>query len=138
MTAIVEISGRSSVSITYWSMFLVVRVFANLWIEATRTHLTGRGHLKDMAAACRALSSLTWSFPIAAPAADIARGYLAQFRGRTTTARRCWRRAAANANRLDMSYEARLARHALSVVRGPTSEAQGLPFLIGDGSTDAQ
>ena len=137
MKAIVEISGKSSVAITYWSIFLVARVFANLWIEATRKGSTDRGHLKDMAAACRALSSQAWSFPIAAPSAAIARGYLARFRGRTATATRCWRRAAANANRLDMSYEARLALHALGEARGRTPEAGGLPFLIGEGSRDA-
>jgi len=137
MKAIVEISGRSSVAITYWSIFLIARVFANLWIEATRKDSTDRGHLKDMAAACRALSNQCWSYPIATPSAAIARGYLACFRGRTATATRCWRRAVANANRLDMGYEARLALHALGEVRGPTPEARGLPFLIGDGSTDA-
>ena len=36
MKAIVQISGKRSFPITYWSMFLVARVFANLWIEATR------------------------------------------------------------------------------------------------------
>ena len=118
-------------------MFLIVRVFANLWIEATRKDLTDRGHLKDIAAACRALSSLTWSYPIAAPSAAIARGYLARFRGRTAMARRSWRRAAANANRLDMSYEAHLALSALDEAQGRTAEAGGLPFLTGEGSRDA-
>ena len=46
---------------------------------------------------------------------------------------RCWRRAAANANRLDMSYEAQLALRALGEARGRTAEAGGLPFLIGEG-----
>ncbi len=136
MKAIIEISGKSSVPITYWSMFLVARVFANLWNEASRNGSTDRGKLTDVAAACRALSSLTWSFPVAAPAADIARGYLAQFRGRTATARRCWRRAAANADRLDMRYESHLARRALGETGGWTAEAEGLPFLTGEVAAD--
>ena len=109
MKAIVQISGKRTFPITYWSMFLIVRVFANLWIEETRKDATDPGHLKDIAAACRALSTLAWSYPIAAPSAAIARGYLARFRGRTAAATRCWRRAEANANRLDMGYEAQLA-----------------------------
>ena len=137
MTAIREIGEKSSVPITYWSIFLVVRVFANLWIEATRKGSTDRGRLKDMAAACRALSRQAWSFPIAAPSAAIASGYLARFRGRTATSTRWWRRAAANANRLDMSYEAHLALRALGEARGRTAEAGGLPFLTGEGSGDA-
>jgi hypothetical protein len=81
--AIIEIGEKSSVPITYWSMFLVARAFANLWIEATRKDSADHGHLKNMAAVCRALSSQAWPFPIAAPSAAIARGYLARFRGRT-------------------------------------------------------
>ena len=138
MKAIIEISGKSSVPNTYWSMFLVARVFANFWIEATRKGSADRGLLKDMAAACRALSSQAWSYPIAAPSAAIARGYLARFRGRTATARRFWRRAAANANRLDMGYEAHLALRALGEARGRTAEAGGLPFLTGEGAADAR
>ena len=130
MKAIIEISGKSSVANTYWSMFLVARVFANLWVEATRKDAADRRLLKNMAAACRALSSQAWSFPIAAPSAAIARGYLARFRGRTATATRCWRRAAANANRLDMGYEARLALRALGEDRGPASEAEVFPSSL--------
>ena len=137
MKAIVEISGKSSVPNTYWSMFLVARAFANLWVESTRQGARDRRLLNDMAAACRALSSQAWSFPIAAPSAAIARGYLARFRGRTATATRCWRRAAANANRLNMGYEAHLALQALGEVRERTLEARGLPFFVGEGSTDA-
>jgi hypothetical protein len=131
--AIIEIGEKSSVPITYWSMFLVARAFANLSIEATRKDSADRGHLKDMAAACRALSSQAWSFPIAAPSAAIARGYLARSRGRTTVATRYWRRAAANANRLDMSYEANLAFHALGEAGARAAEGGGLPFLLGEG-----
>ena len=106
-------------------MFLVARVFANLWIEATRKDAADRRLLKDMAAACRALSSQAWSFPIAAPSAAIARGYLARFRGRTASATRYWRRAAANASRLDMSYEARLALRALGEAQRADSRRPG-------------
>ena len=138
MKTIIEIGGKSSVANAYWSIFLVARVFANLWNKATRKDAADRGRLKDMAAACRALSSQAWSYPIAAPSAAIARGWLARFHGRTATATRFWRRAAAKANRVDMGYEARLAQHALGEARGRTPEAWGLPFLIGDGSTDAR
>jgi tetratricopeptide (TPR) repeat protein len=138
MKAIIEIGQKSSVAITYWSIFLVVRVFANLRIEATRKKVsTDPEHLKNMAAACRALSSQAWSFPIAAPSAAIARGYLARFRGHTVTATRCWRRAAANANYLHMSYEANLAVRALGEARGRTAGVGGLPFLTVEGSSDA-
>ena len=138
MKAIIEIGGKSSVTNTYWSIFLVARVFANLWIEATRKGARDGRPPKEMAAVCRALSAQAWPYPIAAPSAAIARGYLERFRGRTASATRCWRRAAAKANRLDMGYELRLSLHALGEVRGRTPEAGGLPFLVGDGSTDAR
>ncbi len=138
MKAIIEIGQKSSVVNTYCSMFLVARVFANLWIEAQRKGASDRKLLKDMAAVCRALSSQAWSFPIAAPSAVVARGYLARFRGRTATARRFWRQGAANANRLEMGYEAHLALHALGDARERIPEARGLPFLIREGATDAR
>jgi hypothetical protein len=135
--AIIDIRGKSSVVNTYWSMFLVARACANLWIEATRQGAGDRRRLKDMEEACRALSGQAWSFPIAAPSADIARGYLERFRRRTAAERRFWRRASANANRLGVSYEAQLARQASADPNGRTSNRVGLPFLAGEGAADA-
>ena len=133
-----QIGGTSSVPNAYWSVFLVARVFANLWLKAAREDAAGRSLLRELAAACRALSNQAWSYPISAPSAAIARGYLAQFRGRRATAMRCFRRAAAKANRLSMDYEARLARPALGTTAGgQTPEAPGLPFLVADGRMDA-
>jgi hypothetical protein len=134
MKAIIDIRDKSSVVDTYWSMFLVARAFANLWVEASRRGAGDRRLLKTMAAACRALSAQSWPFPIAAPSADIARGHLARLRGRTSSARRCWRRAAANAHRLDMGYEAFLALHALGEFRERALNPRGLPFLVDEGS----
>ncbi len=135
--AMVQIGGTSSVPNAYWSVFLVARVFANLWLKAARQDAADRGLLRELSAACRALSNQAWSYPIAAPSAAIAGGYLAQFRGRRATATRSWRRAAAKATRLSMDYEARLARLALGEAGGQTPEASGLPFLVVDGRTDA-
>jgi hypothetical protein len=138
MKAIAEIGGKTTNAWIYCSTFLVARVFANLWITPTRKDAADRGRLKEMAATCRALSKQTWSLPIAAPSAAIARGYLARFQGRTATAMRSWRLAAALANRFDMRYEAQLALHALSAASGRSAEARSLPFIIGDGWTDAR
>jgi AAA ATPase domain len=131
--AIMQISGTGSFPNAYWTIFLVARVFANLWAEATRGEAAHRDLMRGMAAACRALSNQAWSYPIAAPSAAIARGYLARLSGRPGSAARYWRRAAAEANRLDMSYEARLALRALGEAGEGTGEGSGLPFLIGDG-----
>jgi hypothetical protein len=136
MKAIIDIREKSSVVNTYWSMFFVARAFANLWVETTRQGAGDRRLLKDMAVVCRALSAQALSFPIAAPSAAVARGYLARFRGRTAPATRCWRRAATTANRLRMSYEEHLALHALGEAGGRRVETTGLPFLIGEESRD--
>jgi class 3 adenylate cyclase/tetratricopeptide (TPR) repeat protein len=135
--AIVQIDGTSSVPSMYLTIFLVARVFANLWLEATSKNAADRRLLRGMAEACRALSTQAWSHPIAAPSAAIARGYLASFRSRPTTALRYWRRAAAEANRLGMGYESRLASVALGADSGRTGEVSGLPFIIVNGGTDA-
>ena len=135
---IAQISGTGSFPNAYWTTFLVARVFANLWVSATRNNLVDRDVLRGMAASCRALSNQAWSHPIAAPSAAIARGYLAQLRGRPAIAARYWRRATAEANRLSMDYEAWLAALALGGARGTTDKISGLPFLAVGAVTDAQ
>jgi class 3 adenylate cyclase len=133
MKAIVGILDKSSVVNTHLSMFLVARAFANLRVEAMRQGRGDHSFLKDMGAACHALSIQARSFPIAAPAADIARGYFAYFRGRSPTATRCWLRAAASADRLRLSYEAHLVGRALGVAER-FSDEPGLPFLVDEGA----
>jgi hypothetical protein len=133
--AISQISGTGSFPNAYLTIFLVARVFANL--KAARNEAADHDLLRGMAAACRALSQQAWSHPIAAPSAAIARGYLAQLRGRRASAARNWRRAAATANRLDMGYEARLALKALGEASARDREASGLPFMIDENATDA-
>ena len=132
MKAIVEISGKSSVPITYWSMFLVARVFANFWVEATRKaqrSWTPEGHGGGLPRAFQpglvvsdrsALGRYRPRLPRAASAAALA------------TAARCWRRAAANANRLDMGYEAHLALRALGEEGGGRGR-EGFPSLLARG-----
>ena len=132
--AIIQVGGTSSVPNAYWSIFLVARVFANLLLMDP----ADRRLLHGMRAACRALSNQAWSYPIAGPAAQIARGYLAWVRAQPASATRSWRKAAAKASRLDMGYEAELARLALGEADGSSGEGSGLPFLIGYGSTDVQ
>ena len=126
---IAQISGTGSFPNAYWTTFLVARVFANLWVSATRNNLVDRDVLRGMAVSCRALSSQAWSHPIAGPSAAIARGYFAQLRGRPAIAARYWRRAAAEANRLSMDYEVWLAALALGGAGGTTDKISGLPFL---------
>ena len=138
MEAIAQIGRDEKVANAYWSIFLVARVFANAWLNSVRQDAADRGFLTGMAAACRALSNQAWSNPIAAPSAAIARGYLTQFRGRRATAERLWRRAAAKANRLDMSYEVQLSLHALGEAGRRNQKTLGFPFLIGNGSADAR
>jgi class 3 adenylate cyclase len=134
---IAQISGTGSFPNAYWTSFLVARVFANLWASTTSNNLVDRDVQRGMAVSCRALSSQAWSHPIAAPSAAIARGYLAQLRGRPTIAVRNWRRAAAEANRLSMDYECRLAASALGGASGSTDKISGLPFLAVGTVTDA-
>jgi hypothetical protein len=138
MDAIVRMGATSSVANAYWPIFLVSRVFANTWLNSARQGAADRSLLKGMAAACRALSNQSWSYPIAAPPAAIARGYLASLKGRPATAKRLWRRAAATATRLDMNYEAQLAQQALGEVGARHRGDSGLPFLIDDGSANAR
>ena len=135
--AIMQISGTSSFPNLYWSILLVARVFANLWLNVTPRDAADPVIRRGMAEACRALSRQAWSHPIAAPSAAIARGYFAHLRGRPASAIRYWRRAAAKANRLSMDYEARLALVALGADSAGTSRVSGLPFIITDGRTDA-
>ncbi len=121
--AIMQISGTGSFPNAYWTIFLVARVFANLWVKATRRDAADRDLMRGMAAACRALSNQAWSYPIAAPSAAIARGYLARLRGRPASAARCWRRAAAEANRT--RYELRIAACAARARKGRRAGSGG-------------
>jgi tetratricopeptide (TPR) repeat protein len=126
--AIAQISGTSSFPNLYWTILLVARVFANLWLRAAPKGTVDPALRRGMAEACRALSKQAWSHPIAAPSAAIARGYLEQLRGRPARAARFWRQAGDKANRLSMDYEGGLALVALSV-KTEHSKLSGLPFI---------
>ena len=80
LEVIKRISGTSSVPNMYWTVFLVARVFGNLHLKAFVKDTARRPLLRDMASACRSLSTQAWSHPIAGPAAGIARGYLEIFK----------------------------------------------------------
>ena len=126
IAAVIALSGKSTVANAYWSLLLVARAFTNL---ALFSKGADGDYVKGLAAACRAMSGQAWSYPIAAPSAQVAHGYLAHVRGRRAAAARRWRNAAAKAERLEMAYEARLARHALGGFSAETSPEAGLAFL---------
>jgi len=134
--AIAKISGTSSFPNLYWTILLVARVFANLWLRAAPKGAVDPALRRGMAEACRALSGQAFSHPIAAPSAAIAHGYLAHLSGRPVSAKRSWRRAAAEANQLGMDYEVRIAMTALGEPGPRIIEASGLPFIIVDGAAD--
>jgi class 3 adenylate cyclase/tetratricopeptide (TPR) repeat protein len=134
--AIAQISGTSSFPNLYWTILLVARVFANLWLRAGPKATVDPAVRRGMAEACRALSKQAWSHPIAAPSAAIACGYLEQLRGRPARAARFWRQAGDKASRLGMDYEGGLALVALGA-NTEHSRLSGFPFVAANGTPDA-
>jgi class 3 adenylate cyclase/tetratricopeptide (TPR) repeat protein len=134
--AIAKISGTSSFPNLYWTIFLVARVFANLWLRAAPKGQVDPAVRCGMDDACRALSRQAGSHPIAAPSAAIARGYREQLRGSPARAVRFWQQGRLNADQLHMDYESQLARVALDADSDDSKEL-GLPFILVDATTDA-
>lgn len=124
-------SVATSFPFTYWSCFLVARIYLNLLIASARLGGRNRDLANRLALSCRALERQARIHPIAAPAARLLRGGFESVTGKPNRARRTWERSAADAERLRMRYELALTREQLAAQNTePTSERiQGLPLI---------
>jgi hypothetical protein len=127
-----QASVATSFPFTYWSCFLVARLYLNLFVAtAPADGSLDRELVNRIAQSCRALRSQARIYPIAAPAALLCRGSLEWLTGSPGRARRTWKLAADRADRLRMPYELALARAQLARANDELASAHalGLPLL---------
>ncbi|MEO8678882.1 MAG: AAA family ATPase [Vicinamibacterales bacterium] len=128
------LSGSGSYANRYWTMFLIGRIYLNLWRRAIET----RSGCEEVFArktdtVYRLLKRLTTAHPIAVPSAFVIRGGSEWLRGRHRRAKTYWQHASSAASALDMRYEVALARQGLLRLEGDgdisTVPVGGLPLL---------
>jgi class 3 adenylate cyclase/tetratricopeptide (TPR) repeat protein len=127
------LSGSGSPPHRYWTLFLVGRIYLNLWrLQRGRDSARDR-YSSNAATVYRLLKRLSGAHPIAAPSAFLVRGGSEWLRGRPDRAQRDWRRALSIASKLAMGYEAALARKGLLRVEARSGDSavalEGLPLL---------
>ena len=133
--ALLEITRASvatSFPYTYWSCFLVARIYLNLFVAAAPGDgQPDRELVNRIAQSCRALGSQARIYPIASPAALLCRGSFEWLTGSPSRARRTWKQCADRAERLRMPYELALAREQLARANNesPSGHALGLPLI---------
>ena len=125
-------SVATSFPFTYWSCFLVARIYLNLLVATPRRdEPPDRELVSRISQSCRALERQARVYPIAAPAALLCRGSLEWMTGSPSRARRSWKLSADRADRLRMPYELALAQEQLARANHelPSGRAPGMPLF---------
>lgn len=126
------LSGSGSPPHRYWTLFLVGRIYLNLWRFDPDAKAAYERYSGKATAVYRLLKRLTEAHPIAAPSAFLVGGTSEWLRGRHHRARRDWQRALSAASALGMKYETALARAGLQRLdahREDVPTVEGLPLL---------
>lgn len=126
-----QASVATSFPYTYWSCFLVVRTYLNLFLATARNGQADRALVSRIVDGCRALESQARIYPIAAPAALLCRGTFEWLTGKPGRARRTWKLSADRASRLRMPYELALAQDQLAhtITEHTSAVAPGVPLF---------
>jgi class 3 adenylate cyclase len=125
-------SVATSFPFTYWSCFLVARIYLNLFVATKRLDgQPGRDLVIRVAQSCRALASQARIYPIAAPAALLCQGTSEWLTGSPRRALRTWKLSRERAKRLHMPYELALAEDQLARANKvlPSASPVGLPLI---------
>lgn len=133
LAASMGLSGSGSYANRYWSIFLLGRVYLNLWRSQAESGSGDEGFSRKAGIAYRLLKRLSGAHPIAEPSALLVRGGSEWLKGRHGRAARYWQRASSAAAALNMRYEEALARDGLLRSKGQDHASAmavgGLPLL---------
>jgi tetratricopeptide (TPR) repeat protein len=132
------IKGATSFPNTYLTLFLLSRLYLNLWKRGLDGDVVARAtQLRQSAAvAVRAQGAQVRAHPIALPAYLLTRGMYDWLGGRQFGAKSRWMSCAAHAERLRMPYELALARQELQArfsIEEVPDRPLGLPLMTAAG-----